>query len=132
MILLNLCAVNAIDFQEHDFDGDFKMDVPYNCNLEKTSSFFGLDIGSTKVYQNPENDINISYISVDDDAKYFNEMIEAIEKEPNINLTKEDDLYMIATEKYHIVLFDRNHEIIAISAADLDFDDMKEMAQSLR
>lgn len=131
-ILLNLCAVGAADLQEHDFDGDFKMDVPYGTDFEKTSSFFGLDIGPTKVYQDFKNDINISYISVSDDEKYFNEMIETIENEPNVNMTKEDELYLITTEKYNIVLFEKNHKIFAISAGDLAFDSMKHMAKSTK
>jgi hypothetical protein len=126
MALLSLSAVNAMDF-----DGNFEMDVPKNTSFEKTSSFFGLDIGNTKVYQDFENDINISYISVNDDGKYFNDMIETIEKEPNVNLTKEDDLYLITTERFNIILFNKNHEIIAVSASGLDFDELKEMANSV-
>ena len=132
MILLNLSAVGAVDLEEHDFDGAFKMDVPYGSDFEKTSSFFGLDIGPTKVYQDFKNEINISSISVSDDEKYFNEMIETIEKEPNVNMTKENELYLITTEKYNIILFEKNHEIFAISAGNLGFDSLKSMAKSMK
>lgn len=125
MALLGLNGVNAMDF-----DGNFKMDIPNGTSFEKTSSFFGLDIGNAKVYQDFENDINISYISINDDGKYFKDMIETIKNEPGVNLTKEDDLYLIETERFHIVLFEKNHEIIAVSAGGLGFDEMKEMANS--
>ena len=51
IVLLNLCTVNATDFQEYDFDGNFRMDIPYECDFEKTSSLFELDIGPAKVYK---------------------------------------------------------------------------------
>ena len=132
IIFLNLSAVCGVDFENHDFEGNFQMEVPRESCFEKTSSFFGLDIGNTKVYQDFENNINISYASVDDDEKYLDDMVRTIENDSRANITKEDGLYLITTEKFHIVLFDKNHKIIAISAGNLDFDNMKEMANSLR
>ena len=47
-------------------------------------------------------------------------------------IPKEDELYLITTEKYNIVLFEKNHKIFAISAGDLAFDSMKHMAKSTK
>ena len=131
IVLLNLSGANASDFENHDFDSAFQMDVPNGSSFKKISSLFGLDIGNTRVYQDFENDINISYARVDDDGKYLNDMVRTIENEPGVNLTKEDGLYLIETGKFNIVLFDKNHNIVAISAGNLDFDILKATANSL-
>ena len=129
MILINLGTASAVDLQRHDFEGKFQMDVPYKSSFEK-DTFFGLDIGPARVYHDFKNDLNVSYVSVSDDDKYFNDMIETIEKEPNVNMTKDNSIYLISTEKFNIALFHENHKIIAISAGNLDFDAIKEMANS--
>ena len=130
IILLNLGAVHGADFESHDFDGNFRMDVPSGSSFEKLNTLFGLDIGPSNAYRDFENDMNISYSSVGDDDKYFNDMIKTMKEEPNVDVAKEGDLYLITTEKYHMVVFHENHKIIAISAANPDFDCMKKMAKS--
>lgn len=131
MMLLNLSTAYAVDLEEHDFDGNFKMDVPCGSSFEKTSLDLGLDINPTKVYQDFENDINISYRWTLNEQQLLNDILDTLREEPNVKLTQENDLYLITTEKYHIVLFDKDQKIFAVSAGNLDFNTLKEMANSV-
>jgi hypothetical protein len=132
MALVTLTPIQAVTMQEYDFDGNFLMDVPEGCSFVNRNSFLGIDIYPTKVYQDFENSINISFANVYDDDKYYSDMINALKGEPDINLTQNGDRYLIKTEKFNIVLFKKDHNIVAISSAKLDFDTLNAMADSFK
>lgn len=130
--LLALSSANAADFEEYDFEGNFKMDVPAGCEFANENSFFGFDISPTKVYHNREDNINVSFAGYINDEQCFSDMIKTIKEEPNVNMTQKQDLYLIKTEKFNIVLFKKDHKIVSISSADLDFKTLMRMADSVK
>jgi hypothetical protein len=130
--LLALSSANAVELEEYDFDGNFKMDVPAGYEFANENSFFGIDIGATKVYQDREDNINVSFAGYINDEQCFNDMIKTIKEEPNVNLAQKQDFYLIKTEKFNIVLFKKDHKIVAISSADLDFKTLMKMADSVK
>lgn len=131
-VLLSLNAICAAEMEEHDFDGNFQMEVPAGYTFTDENSFFGIDINPTKAYHDSKNNINISVSGYINDEECFSDMLKTLKAEPNVNLTQKEDNYLIKTEKFNIVLFKKEHKIVSISSDRLDFNTLTVMADSFK
>ena len=130
--LVMLTPIQAVPMQEYDFDGNFKMDVPIGCSFVNRNSFFGIDLPPTKVYQDFENNINVSLADVHDNDRYYSDLTNALKEEQDIDLRQNGDRCLIKTEKFNIVLFKKDDKTVAISSGNLDFDTLNTMANSFK
>lgn len=124
--------VNAtVELESHDFDGNFKMDVPKGASIKETTDSEAKYNGAI-VYTDSTNDLNITYVENDDvNDKYVDEVITNLEKETGAKVTKNGNLNVVSVGPWNEVIFNDGNKMMMIVTSQLDLDTITSMAQSV-
>lgn len=125
-------SVNStVELGSHDFDGNFKMDVPKKASFKETTDSEAQYNGAI-VYTDSTNDLNITYVENDEiNDRYVDEVISNLEKETGAEVTKNGNLNVVSVDPYNEVIFNDGNKMIMIVTSQLDLDTLTAMAQSV-
>ena len=93
----SISAIAATDFENHDFDGKFKMDIVQGVDLEKSNengviTYFDIDKSFFVIYTE-DNSLNPNLDDKEFDAFQSNSGFDADGKDGDIRVYKKGDLY---------------------------------------
>lgn len=126
--LLMVSAVAAIELTSHDFDGNFKMDVPKNASIKKTDSDGFLE--TAVCYEDSANHINITY---DDDLEVTNEFVkQTIDKlkKAGAKVITKDKTSIVKSDHYTDVIFYDGNKFLMVESEQVDADTLESMVNS--
>lgn len=125
-------SVNStVELESHDFDGNFKMDVPKKASFKETTDSEAQYNGAI-VYTDSTNDLNITYVENDEiNDKYVGEVISNLEKETGAEVTKNGNLNVVSVGPWNEVIFNDGNKMMMIVSSQLDLDTVTAMAQSV-
>ncbi|WP_458452917.1 hypothetical protein [Methanobrevibacter sp.] len=125
-------SVNStVELESHDFDSNFKMDVPKKASFKETTDSEAQYNGAI-VFTDSTNDLNITYVENDEiNDKYMDEVISNLEKETGAEVTKNGNLNVVSVGPWNEVIFNDGNKMMMIVSSQLDLDTVTAMAQSV-
>lgn len=121
----------TVELESHDFDGNFKMDIPKGASFKETTDSEASYNGGI-VYTDSSNDINITFVENDEvDDKFVSELVGNLKKETGAEVTKNGNLNVVSVDPYNEVIFNDGNKMIMIVTSQLDLDTLTAMAQSV-
>lgn len=131
-IFLILTPISAVELHEYDFDGFFKMDVPYNDSFTKDSILIDPDIHGTVIFHNLDNQINVTHFYRCSNMTFVNETVENLRINPDVVIVNDGNLSFVNVNDTNCVLYQNESKVVMISSTSLDFDSLRMMIGSLR
>ena len=120
----------TVELESHDFDGNFKMDIPKGASFKETTDSEASYNGGI-VYTDSSNDINITFVENDEvDDKFVSELVGNLKKETGAEVTTNGNLNVVSVGPYNEVIFNDGNKMIMIVTSQLDLDTLTAMAQS--
>ncbi len=131
LALLTFTPCFATDLQHHEFNSNFKMDVPVNSSFEEVPILIDPDPYGTIIYEDSLNNISVTFFAHCENKNFVGDEIIDLVNNHDFELEREGKLHLLSNGSLEIIVFDKDDKVVVISSSDMGRDTLRAMANTI-